>query len=90
METIRKTESKIGKNDEPSHILKQMPRPRASSTRLNNKNPSSFQEVVESNKKIRAGINPRLNSEQPLEETSTLVRKKSGNNNKDSVTMLKK
>ena len=60
METIRKTESKIGKNDEPSHMP--MPRPQASSTRLNNKNPSSFQEGVESNKKIRAGINPRSNS----------------------------
>ena len=27
METIWKTESKIGKNDEPSHIPMQMPRP---------------------------------------------------------------
>ena len=33
METIRKTESKIGKNDEPSHIPMQMPRPQATSTR---------------------------------------------------------
>ena len=31
----------------------QMLRPQASSTRLNNKNPSSFQEGAESNKKIR-------------------------------------
>ena len=62
METIRKTESKIGKNDESSHIPMQMPRPQASSTRLNNKNPSSFQESVESDKKTRAGISPRSNS----------------------------
>ena len=62
METIRKTESKIGTNDEPSHIPMQMPRPHASSTKLNNKNPSSFQEGTESNKKISAGINPRSNS----------------------------
>ena len=74
METIRKTESKIGKNDEPSHIPMQMPRPQASSTRFINKNPCSFQEGTESNKKIRAGINPRSNSQQTLEETSTPVR----------------
>ena len=54
METIRKTESKIGKNDEPFHIPMQMSRPQASSTRLNNKNPSSFQEGAESNKKIKS------------------------------------
>ena len=34
METIRKTESKIGKNDEPSHIPMQMLRPQASSSWL--------------------------------------------------------
>ena len=62
METIGKTESKIGTNDEPSYIPMQMPRPQASSTRLNNKNPSSFQDGAESNKKIRAGISPRSNS----------------------------
>ena len=52
METIRKTESKIGKNDEPSHIPMQMPKPQASSTRLNNKNPSSFKEGTKSNKSL--------------------------------------
>ena len=62
METIRKTESKIGKNNGPSHIPMQMPRPQASSTRLNNKNPGLFQEGTECNKKIRAGIIPRSNS----------------------------
>ena len=53
---IRKTESKIGTNDEPSYIPMQMPRPQARSTRFNNKNPSSFQESAVSNKKIRAEI----------------------------------
>ena len=55
----RKTESKIGTNDEPPDIPMQMPRSQVSSTRLNNKNPSSFQEGVKSNKKIRAGISLR-------------------------------
>ena len=51
METIRKTESKIGTKDKSSHIPMQMPRPPASPTRLNNKNPSPFQENEQSNKK---------------------------------------
>ena len=44
METNIKTESKIGTNDEPSCLPMQMPRPQASSTSFDNKNPSSFQD----------------------------------------------
>ena len=62
----RKTKPKIATYDEPSYIPMQMPRSQASSTWLNNKNPSSFQEGAKSNKKIRAGISP-------LEETLTPV-----------------
>ena len=62
METIRKTKSKIGMNDKPSYIPMQMLRPQASPTKLNNKNPSSFQDGEENNKKIRAGISLRSNS----------------------------
>ena len=49
----------------------QMPRPQASSTRLNNKNPCSFQEGAESNKKIRAGIQWRLEQEYNEDEDSS-------------------
>ena len=66
METIRKTESKIGTNDELSFIPKQMPRPQASSTRLNNENPSSFQEGAERNKKIRTGGNNNKDEDNSL------------------------
>ena len=59
METARKFESRIGTNDKPSYIPIEMPRSQVSSTRLNNKNPSSFQEGMESNKKNRAGISLR-------------------------------
>ena len=59
METVRKTESKIGTNDELSYIPIQMSRSQEGSTRLNTKNPSSFLEGAESDKKIRAGISPR-------------------------------
>ena len=78
METVRKTDSEIGTNDKPPYISIQMPRSQVSSTRLNNKDPSSFQESAESNKKIRVGI-----KEKNEDGRRTYRPKRWGNYNKD-------